>query len=140
MDVLQTFNQKQLNSHLPELKPGYTVRIHQKVKEGNKERTQIFEGLIIAKKHGNGINATITVRKISGTIGVERVFPIHSPIIKNIEVVKKTKVRRAKLYYIRYLSTKERRKKEKIKELAELIVNDEQAKNEQAEETTNEQK
>lgn len=123
--LLEQFNKNQLKSDLPEIKPGFIVRVHQKIKEGNKERIQTFEGLILAKKHGRGINATITVRKISNGIGVEKVFPIHSPIIKSIEIVRKTKVRRAKLYYIRDFSAKKRRKKEKtIKEL-ELKIDQE---------------
>ncbi len=93
--------QQQLKKGLPEIKPGYTVIVHQKIKEAGKERIQPFEGLVIAKKHGSGINATITVRKIIGGIAVERVFPIHSPAIEKIEVTKKSKVRRAKLYYLR---------------------------------------
>lgn len=106
---METFTDKQLKTDLPELRPGYTIRVHQKIFEGGKERIQIFEGIIIAKKHGKGINATITVRKVSDGIGIERVFPIHSPLINKIEVVKKTKVRRAKLYYMRKLSGKKAR-------------------------------
>jgi large subunit ribosomal protein L19 len=92
---------EQLKKDLPEIKPGYTVIVYQKIKEGDKERIQAFEGLVLAVKHGSGINATITVRKISGGIAVERIFPLHSPSIQKIEVVKKSKVRRAKLYYLR---------------------------------------
>jgi len=115
MDKLDLFNKKQLNPSaggLPEIRSGYTVRVHQKIKEGDKERIQIFEGLVIARKHGRGINSTITVRKISQGVGIERIFPIHSPTIEKIEVVKKYKVRRAKLYYIRQKSAKEARLKE----------------------------
>ena len=111
MDKLDLFNKKQLKK-IPEIRAGYTVRVHQKIKEGDKERIQIFEGLVIARKHGRGINSTITVRKISQGVGIERIFPIHSPIIEKIEVVKKHKVRRAKLYYIRQKSAKEARLKE----------------------------
>jgi large subunit ribosomal protein L19 len=93
--------QEQLKKDLPDLEPGQTVVIHQKVKEGDKERIQQFEGILIAKKHGKGINATITVRKIFGDIAAERVFPIHSPSIQKIEIVRDSKVRRAKLYYLR---------------------------------------
>ena len=117
MDKLDLFNKKQLNplaGGLPEIRSGYTVRVHQKIKEGDKERIQIFEGLVIARKHGRGINSTITVRKISQGVGIERIFPIHSPTIEKIEVVKKHKVRRAKLYYIRQKSAKEARLKEII--------------------------
>ena len=111
MNKLDLFNKKQLKD-LPEIRPGYTVRVHQKIKEGDKERIQIFEGLVIARKHGRGINSMITVRKISQGVGIERIFPIHSPTIEKIEVVKKHKVRRAKLYYIREKSAKAARLKE----------------------------
>jgi large subunit ribosomal protein L19 len=110
--------QEQLKKDLPELKPGQTIVVHQKVKEGGKERIQPFEGLIIAKKHGDGINGTITVRKIFGDIAAERVFPIHSPAIQKIEVVKTSKVRRAKLYYLRGRFGK--KAKMKTKETAEV--------------------
>jgi len=116
MDKIDIFNQKHLKKNLPEIRPGYTVRVHQKIKEGDKERIQVFEGLVIARKHGQGINATITVRKTSQGIGVERIFPLHLPTIEKIEVIKKGKVRRAKLYYIRHKSTKEARLKEIKKE------------------------
>lgn len=112
MDKINLFNKKQLKKDLSEIRPGYTVRVHQKIKEKDKERVQIFEGLVIACKHGRGINGTITVRKISQGIGVERIFPIHSPHIEKIETVKKHKVRRAKLYYIRHKSAKKSRLKE----------------------------
>ena len=115
MNKLDEFNKKQSKKDLPEIKSGNTVCVHQKIKEGDKQRIQIFEGLVIAKKHGKGINATITVRKMSKGIGVERIFPIHAPFIEKIEVVKKHKVRRAKLYYIRDKSAKKARLKE-IKE------------------------
>ena len=109
MNKLDQFNQKQLNKKLPEIRPGYTVRVNLKIKEGDKERIQSFEGLVIAIKHGQGINATITVRKISHGVGVERIFPIHLPSIESIEIIKKSKVRRAKLYYIRRKSKKQSR-------------------------------
>ncbi len=112
MDKIDEFTKKQLKTDLPEIRPGYTVRVHQRIKEGDKQRTQIFEGLVIARKHGQGINATITVRKVSSGVGVERILPIHAPFIEKIEVVKKGKVRRAKLYYIRKKTAKEARLKE----------------------------
>lgn len=112
MNDLDKFNKKQINNDLLEIKPGFTVRVHQKVKEGDKQRVQIFEGLVIAKKHGTGINSTITVRKIAEGVGVERIFPIHAPFIEKIEVAKKHKVRRAKLYYIRHKSAKQARLQE----------------------------
>ena len=128
MNKIDTFNKKQLKTlptgrqELPEIRPGYTVRVNSKIKEGDKERIQAFEGLVIAKKHGAGINATITVRKISHSVGVERIFPLHSPVIESIEVVKKGKVRRAKLYYIRRKSAKESRLKAKKPEKAKAEV------------------
>lgn len=86
---------------LPEFKPGYLVKVHQLIKEGGKERTQIFEGLVIARKGGVGANASFIVRKISHGVGVERIFPLHSPNIMKLEVVKADQVRKAKLYYVR---------------------------------------
>lgn len=120
---LEIFIQKYLKKDLPEIRPGYTVRVFQKIpasakakagkKEEDKERIQSFEGLVIARKHGQGINATITVRKISAGIGVERIFPLHLPSIEKIEVLKKSKVRRAKLYYLRKRTGKKARMKKK---------------------------
>ncbi|MDL2274242.1 50S ribosomal protein L19 [Oscillospiraceae bacterium OttesenSCG-928-G22] len=100
MNLLETIAAPQLMSDREDLKVGNTVRVHVKVKEGARERVQIFEGTIIAKKHG-GIHETVTVRRISHGIGVEKVFPIHSPTIVKFETVRKGKVRRAKLYYLR---------------------------------------
>ena len=109
---LDEFNKKQLKEDLPEMRSGYTIKVHQKIKDGDKQRIQVFEGLIIARKHGKGINATITVRKVTSGLGVERIFPIHAPFIEKIEVVKKGKVRRSKLYYIREKTAKQSRLKE----------------------------
>jgi len=108
---LEKFCQIQLKKNLPDIRPGDTVRVHQKIKEKKRERIQIFEGVVIAKKHGKGISATITVRKVISEVGVEKVFPLHSPIIEKIEVVKKGKVRRAKLYYLRTAKGKKARLK-----------------------------
>jgi len=94
---------------LSEIRPGSTIRVHQKIKEKGKERIQVFEGVVIAKKHGEGISGTITVRKVASGVGVERIFPIHSPNITKIEVIKKGKVRRAKLYYLRKMQGKKTR-------------------------------
>jgi len=99
---------EQLKTDIPVFKSGDTVRIHVKVREGDKERIQVFQGTVIARKHG-GIRETVTVRKISSGIGVERIFPLHSPIIDKIEVVQEGKVRRAKLYYLRDLKGKKAR-------------------------------
>lgn len=97
---------------VPEFNPGDNVAVHVKIKEGNRERIQIYEGLVI-KKQGGGISETFTVRKISYGIGVERTFPLHSPAIDEIKVIRRGKVRRAKLYYIRTLSARAARIKEK---------------------------
>jgi large subunit ribosomal protein L19 len=97
-----------MRSDLPVFKAGDTIRVHVKVKEGDKERLQVFQGVVIARKHG-GIRETITVRKISNGVGVERVFPLHSPIVDRVEVVSVGKIRRAKLYYLRALKGKKAR-------------------------------
>jgi large subunit ribosomal protein L19 len=104
--------QKYLKKNAPELKSGDTVKVHLKVKEGTKERVQIFEGLVIAVKHGAGLDGTFTVRKESFGVGVERVFPTHSPRVVKVERVKQSKVRRSKLYYMRELSGKNARLKD----------------------------
>jgi len=116
----EIFNKIQLKKEMPDIRPGDTVRISQKIKEKGKEKTQAFEGLVIARKHGKGISATITVRKIISGIGVEKIFPIHSPIIEKLEILKRAKVKRAKLYYLRDAKGKKARLKRK--ELAEAIV------------------
>ena len=100
MDLMQAFTEKYKKAEPPVVEVGDTIRVHLKVREGNRERIQIFEGTVIAKKHG-GIEETFTVRRISYGIGVEKVFPIHAPSIEKIEVVRHGKVRRAKLYYLR---------------------------------------
>ncbi|MBI2627236.1 MAG: 50S ribosomal protein L19 [Parcubacteria group bacterium] len=97
--------------NIPEIKPGWTVRVSQRIKEGEKTRVQAFEGVIIGRKHGSETGATFTVRKIIDGIGVEKIFPLFSPTIEKIEVTKKAKVRRSKLYYIRRKSKKEIRRK-----------------------------
>lgn len=99
-------------SNLPQIKSGMTIKVHQKIKEGAKERIQAYEGLVIAISSGNGIEKTMTVRKVVDSIGVEKVFPIHSTNIKRIDVVKQAKVRRAKLYYLRDRQGKAARLKE----------------------------
>lgn len=109
--MLTAIEKKQLRSDLPEIRPGDTIRVHQKIKEGDKERINIFEGLVIARKHGSGPTATVTIRKVVGGVGVERIFPIHAPTIVKIEVLRRSKVRRAKLYYIREKAAREVRRK-----------------------------
>ncbi len=100
MDVLKVITQDQIRQDLPKLEIGDTVKLYVKIKEGNKERVQMFEGTVISKKHG-GIQETFTVRRVSYGVGVERTFPVNSPSIDRIEVVRHGKVRRAKLYYLR---------------------------------------
>ncbi|WP_096154657.1 MULTISPECIES: 50S ribosomal protein L19 [Bacillus] len=110
--LIQEITQAQLKSDLPTFKAGDTVRVHVKVVEGTRERIQLFEGVVI-KRRGGGISETFTVRKISYGVGVERAFPVHSPKIEQIDVIRRGKVRRAKLYYLRAL----RGKKARIKEI-----------------------
>ena len=100
MDLVKALASQYMKAELPEIKIGDTVRVHVKVKEGARERIQVYEGILIARKHG-GIEETITVRRISYGVGTEKVFPLHSPTIDKIEVVRHGKVRRAKLYYLR---------------------------------------
>ena len=100
MDLMQAFTEKYKKAEPPVVEVGDTVRVHIKVKEGNRERIQVFEGTVIAKKHG-GLEETFTVRRVSYGVGVEKVFPVHAPSIEKIETVRHGKVRRAKLYYLR---------------------------------------
>ena len=100
MDLMQAFTEKYKKAEPPVVAIGDTVRVHLKVKEGNRERIQVFEGTVIAKKHG-GIEESFTVRRISYGVGVEKVFPVHAPSVEKMEVVRHGKVRRAKLYYLR---------------------------------------
>lgn len=109
--ILEKVRKEQLRSDRPEFKPGDTVRVHVKIKEGDKERIQVFEGTVIAENRRLN-QSTFTVRKMSFGTGVERIFPIHSPVVDKIEVVKSTQVRRAKLYYLRRLRGKAARLKE----------------------------
>ncbi|MCI2057020.1 MAG: 50S ribosomal protein L19 [Oscillibacter sp.] len=113
MDLIKELNKQQLEKEMPTVQIGDTVRMHVKVTEGSRERIQIFEGTVIAKKHG-GIEESITVRRISYGIGVEKVFPVHSPSIDKIEVVRGGSVRRAKLYYLRDRVGKGAKVKEKL--------------------------
>ncbi len=110
---METFNKQYLKEKTPDFQAGDIVKVYQKVKEQDKERIQVFEGVLLAKKHGKGIGGTITVRRISQGIGVERVFPLHSPLVEKIEVARKTKVRQGKLYYLRSLKGKKARLKAK---------------------------
>ena len=110
MDIIKSIEHEQMKNKIPELRVGNTVKVHVRVKEGNRERIQVFEGTII-KVQGGGINQTFTVRRIASGVGVERIFPVNSPKIDYLKVVKKGKVRRAKLYFLR-----NRKKSYKIKE------------------------
>jgi large subunit ribosomal protein L19 len=106
MPFIKSINTDKLKKDLPAFGAGDIVRVHQRIKEVSdagkeRERVQIFEGLVIARKHGHGVNATFTVRKIASGVGVERIFPLHSPVLEKIELVKKQPVRQAKLYYVR---------------------------------------
>lgn len=111
MDILRAVTQEQLRKDLPDFRPGDTVRVHVKVREGQRERIQVFEGIVI-RRRGSGISETYTARKISYGVGVERTFPLHSPNVEKLEVMRRGKVRRAKLYYLRGLSGKAARIKE----------------------------
>ncbi|MGD2154876.1 MAG: 50S ribosomal protein L19 [Gemmatimonadales bacterium] len=111
MDVIQDVEKQQLRGDIPDVGPGDTVRVLVRVKEGEKVRIQPFEGVCIARK-GGGLRETLTVRKVSGGVGVERIFPIHSPSIAELKILRKGKVRRAKLYYLRSLRGKKARIKE----------------------------
>jgi large subunit ribosomal protein L19 len=113
MNLIESAFKSQLRTDLPSFRPGDTVRVHVKIKEGDKYRIQVFEGVVIALKH-NGASSTFTVRKVSFGYGVERIFPNHSPIIEKVEVVKSGKVRRARLYYLR----ERRGRAARLKELA----------------------
>lgn len=116
---LETFVKTQLKANLSDIRPGDTVRVYQKIKEGDKERIQTFEGLVMARKHGKEISATITVRKTISGVGVEKVFPLQSPTIDRMDVLKRGGVRRAKLYYLRTMRGK--KTKLKRKEFAEVM-------------------
>lgn len=113
MNKIEAFTNEQLKKELPVIRIGDSVRVHNKIKEGNRERIQLFEGTVIAK-HGGGISETFTVRRVSYGCGVEKTFPIHSPNVEKVDVIRVGKVRRAKLYYIRERVGKASKVKEKI--------------------------
>lgn len=112
MNIIDIIEKENVKKEIPSFNVGDTVKVHIKISEGNKERVQVFEGVVIARKH-SGIRETFTVRRVSFGVGVEKIFPLHSPKIEKIEVLKKGKVRRAKLYYLRNLSGKAAKIKEK---------------------------
>ena len=113
MDIIKSIEHEQLKNRIPDLKVGDTVRVHQRIKEGNRERIQVFEGFII-KKQGGSVNATFTVRRIAYGVGVEKTFLVHSPLVEKVEVVRVGKARRAKLYYLRDRVGKAAKTKEDI--------------------------
>lgn len=113
MDALKLISDSSLKADVPEIKIGSTVRVHVKIREGNRERIQVFEGTVIAKR-GSGITSTFTVRRVSYGVGIERVFPVHSPNVAKVETVREGKVRRSKLYYLRDKVGKSAKIKEKL--------------------------
>ncbi len=121
MDIIKSIEHEQLKNKIPNLKVGDTVRVHQRIKEGNRERIQVFEGIII-KKQGGGVNETFTVRRISYGVGVEKTFLIHSPNVEKVEVVRVGKARRAKLYYLRDRVGKAAKNKEKVGARIETLM------------------
>ena len=112
MDVIEAIEKEQMRLDIPDFKPGDTIRVHARIKEREKERIQIFQGVVLRKRKG-GTGATFTVRKVSYGIGVERIFPLHSPNIDKVEIVSRGKVRRGRLYYLRKLRGRAARIKEK---------------------------
>lgn len=112
MDLIKDVERQYLKEDLPDFSPGDTVRVHVKVVEGARERTQVFEGVVI-RRQGSSLRETFTVRRVTYGIGVERIFPVHSPVISRIEVVKRGRVRRAKLYYLRQRTGKRARIRER---------------------------
>lgn len=117
--AIQEIEKKFTKKKVPVLRPGYSVKVHQKIKEGEKERVQIFEGLVISLNSGHGVSKMVTVRKIVEGIGVEKIFPLHSPNVVKIEITKTSSVRRAKLYYMRGLAGKSARLRNKLGMTAE---------------------
>ncbi len=146
MDIIKSIEHEQLKNKIPDLHVGDTIRVHQRIKEGNRERIQVFEGIII-KKQGGGVNATFTVRRVAYGVGVEKTFLVHSPMVEKVEVVRVGKARRAKLYYLRdrigksaktkenlgariensEITLKEEMVEEPVEEVAENTVNEETA-------------
>lgn len=137
MDIIKSIEHEQLKNKIPELKVGNTVRVHVRIKEGNKERIQVFEGIII-KVQGGGVNQTFTVRKISYGVGVEKTFLVHSPLVEKVELVRVGKARRAKLFYLRDRVGKSAKTKEQVGariEDKEIVLKEELTEEPVAEET-----
>lgn len=127
MDIIKSIEHEQLKNKIPELKIGDTVKVHQRIKEGNRERIQVFEGIII-KKQGGGVNATFTVRRVAYGVGVEKTFLVHSPMVEKVELVRVGKARRAKLYYLRDRIGKAAKTKENVAariENREIVIKEE---------------
>lgn len=127
MDIIKSIEHEQLKNKIPDLHVGDTIRVHQRIKEGNRERIQVFEGIII-KKQGGGVNATFTVRRVAYGVGVEKTFLIHSPLVEKVEVVRVGKARRAKLYYLRDRVGKAAKTKENLAariENKEIVIKEE---------------
>ena len=142
MDIIKSIEHEQLKSKIPDLKIGNTVKVHVKIKEGNKERIQVFEGIII-KVQGSGVNKTFTVRKISYGVGVEKTFLIHSPLVEKVELVRVGKARRARLFYLRDRVGKAAKTKEQIGariENREITIKEDLAEEPAAEEVKEEAK
>ena len=138
MDIIKSIEHEQLKNKIPELKVGNTVKVHVRIKEGNKERIQVFEGIII-KVQGGGLNQTFTVRKNSYGVGVEKTFLVHSPLVEKVELVRVGKARRAKLYYLRDRVGKAAKTKEKVGariENREIVIKEELAEEPVSEEAT----
>ena len=114
MDALKVISESSMKKEVPAFNVGDTIKVHVKIQEGDKSRIQIFEGTVIAKKHG-GVNETFTVRRVAHGCGIERVFPLHSPVVEQVEVIRRGKVRRAKLYYLRDRVGKAAKVKEQIR-------------------------
>ena len=114
MDALKVISESSMKKEVPAFNVGDTIKVHVKIQEGDKSRIQIFEGTVIAKKHG-GVNETFTVRRVAHGCGIERVFPLHSPVVEKVEVIRRGKVRRAKLYYLRDRVGKAAKVKELVK-------------------------
>ena len=114
MNIINKIEQEQLKADVTPFNVGDTIKVHVKIQEGDKSRIQIFEGTVIAKKHG-GVNETFTVRRVAHGCGIERVFPLHSPVVEKVEVIRRGKVRRAKLYYLRDRVGKAAKVKEQIR-------------------------
>ena len=142
MDIIKSIEHEQMKNKVPELRVGNTVKVHVRVKEGNRERIQVFEGIII-KVQGGGVNTTFTVRRVSYGVGVEKTFLLHSPAVEKVEVVRVGKARRAKLFYLRDRLGKSAKTKERVGariENNEIVIKEEMGEEPVAEETADETK